>query len=382
MEECLTMTDPVLFEEIVSSDGKVIAIATLNVEKTLNSLSLEMIDMITPQLRTWQDDEEIAVIVFLGAGDRAFCAGGDIQDLYESMEEHPGGPNPFAEAFFEREYLLDYIIHSSSTPIMVWGHGVVMGGGLGIFGGCSHRVCTERSRIALPEITIGLFPDAGASKFLTQMPLHLAYFMALTGCQINGNDAKLVGLADHLISNDRKESVIDTLAEVAWVDDADENFNLLTRCLNSFDSTTEFPAGQLEAHVDAIRALVSGCAEETFLADFDAALDSIAADDWLSRAIKTFRSGCPATAQIVLEQMNRASQMNLAEMFEMELTIAVQCTRHPDFAEGIRALLIDKDNNPTWKYPELGKVPDSWVAEHFEEPGDLDNPFRQLVDLN
>ena len=373
------MTEPVLFEEKLSSNGKVIAIATLNVEKTLNSLSLEMIDMITPQLRAWQDDPQVAVIVFLGAGERAFCAGGDIQDLYDSMEIHPGGPNPFAEAFFEREYLLDYIIHSSSTPIMVWGHGVVMGGGLGIFGGCSHRVCTERSRIALPEITIGLFPDAGASKFLTQMPLHLAYFMALTGCQINGNDAMLVGLADHLIGNDKKESVIGALTEEAWVDDEDQNAVLLTRLLDSIAGVAEFPAGQLEAHVDSIQTVVSGCSKESFLADFNTALDSIVADDWLDRAIKTFRSGCPTTAQIVLEQLKKAPQMNLAEMFQMELTIAIQCTRHPDFAEGIRALLIDKDNEPGWKYPELGRVPESWIAEHFKEPGDLDNPFRQLV---
>jgi enoyl-CoA hydratase/carnithine racemase len=373
------MTDPVLFEEISCAGEKAIAIATLNVEKTLNSLSLEMIDMITPQLRIWQEDESIAVIIFQGAGDRAFCAGGDIQDLYESMTDHPGGPNPFAEAFFEREYLLDYIIHSSSTPIMVWGHGVVMGGGLGIFGGCSHRVCTERSRIALPEITIGLFPDAGASKFLTQMPRHLAYFMALTGAQINGNDAMLVGLADHLVANDQKTAVIEAMSNIPWVDVAEENVVLLTSCLNSFSGSSEFPAGQLEAHDDAIQSVVAECSEEKFLIDFDAALDSIPADDWLTRAIKTFRSGCPTTAQIIMEQMKKAPKMNLAEMFEMELTIAVQCTRHPDFAEGIRALLIDKDSDPAWKHPELGMVPNSWITEHFEGPGDLDNPFRQLV---
>ena len=164
------MTAPVLFEELTCGNGKVVAMATLNVEKTLNSLSLEMIDLLTAQLVEWQSDDRISVVLFQGAGDRAFCAGGDIQALYQSMVEHPGGPNPYAEAFFEREYRLDYLIHTYSKPVMVWGHGIVMGGGLGIFGGCSHRVATEKSRIALPEITIGLFPDAGASVFLGKMP--------------------------------------------------------------------------------------------------------------------------------------------------------------------------------------------------------------------
>jgi len=371
------VTEPVLFEEIPSDNGMIVVKITLNVEKTLNSLSLEMIDLITPRLQAWQEDEQVAVIVFLGAGDRAFCAGGDIQDLYQSMVDHPGGPNPFAEAFFQREYALDYMIHTSNKPILVWGHGVVMGGGLGIFGGCSHRVCTEKSRIALPEITIGLFPDAGASNFLKQMPQHLAYFMALTGCQVNGNDAILVGLADHLVTNDKKDRVVDSLAREAWTGNLHENTVLLTNLLDSYSSTAEFPAGQLMAHSDAIEAAVAGCADGNFIKDFDAGLISIAADDWFSRAIQNFRSGCPTTAQIIVEQLKRISQMTLAEMFAMELTIAIQCTRHPDFAEGIRALLIDKDNNPAWRYPKMGSVPEAWIAEHFEVPGETPD----LLDL-
>ncbi|MGK0463502.1 MAG: enoyl-CoA hydratase/carnithine racemase, partial [Candidatus Azotimanducaceae bacterium] len=161
MEERL-MSDVVLFETRALTDGKQVAVVTLNAPKTLNSLSLEMIDLMLPQLIAWQDDPQIALVLFLSEGDRAFSAGGDIQNLYHDMVEHPGGPCPYCDAFFEREYRLDYLIQTYSKPTVVWGHGIVMGGGLGVMSACSHRVGTETTRIAMPEITIGLFPDAGA----------------------------------------------------------------------------------------------------------------------------------------------------------------------------------------------------------------------------
>ncbi len=374
------MAAPVLFEEITCGNGKVIAVATLNVEKTLNSLSLEMIDLLSAQLVKWQTDDRIAVVVFQGAGDRAFCAGGDIQALYQSMVEHPGGPNPYAESFFEREYRLDYLIHTYTKPAMVWGHGIVMGGGLGIFGGCSHRVATEKSRIALPEITIGLFPDAGASVFLGKMSTHLAYFMGLTGCQINARDALMVGLADHLIAHGSKETVLSSLTEQKWGNDADENARTLTGLLLKLEDANEFPSGQLRAHSDVIESLVADCRKDSFLLDFSQGMESLnTEDDWLKRAAATFKAGCPTTAHIVVEQLKRIPDRSLGQLFSMELTIAVQCSRHPDFCEGVRALLIDKDNQPGWKYTGLSDVPTSWVMEHFEEPWKSGNPLGELV---
>ena len=370
---------PVLFEEIPCRNGKVIAVSTLNVEKTLNSLSLEMIDLLFSRLTQWQDDDRIALVVFQGAGDRAFCAGGDIQALYRSMVEHPGGPNPYAEAFFEREYRLDYLMHTYGKPLMVWGHGIVMGGGLGIFGGCSHRIATENSRIALPEITIGLFPDAGASVFLGKMPSHLAHFMALTGCQINARDALLVGLADHLIAHREKAALLTALTEEDWGDSAAENAIKLTGMLVTFEKGEEFPASRLQGHGEEIKVLFSGSGDDNFLGEFSRGLLAITTEDqWLQRAVKTFRSGCPTTAHIVVEQLRRIQNLSLHQMFEMELTIAVQCSRHPDFTEGVRALLIDKDNRPGWQFP-TGEVPQDWVEEHFEEPWASGNPLADLV---
>lgn len=327
-----------------------------------------MIDLLCPQLLQWRKDNRVALVVFEGAGDRAFCAGADIRALYRSMVEHPGGPNPYAEAFFEREYRLNYLIHTYNKTTMVWGHGVVMGAGLGIFGGSSHRIGTENSRIALPEITIGLFPDAGSSTFFKAMPPHFAHFTGLTGCQITAHDAMVVGLADHLVAHSKKEAVLTTLIEQEWGESADETSVELTRILALFKDKDEVTDHQLLRHEDAIKVLFAGCSEENFLNDFAQGLVATdSEDEWWNQAVRTFHSGCPTTAHIVVEQLKRIRNASLVQIFEMELTVAVQCSRHPDFTEGVRALLIDKDNQPAWKY-EMADVPRHWIEEHFEEP--------------
>ncbi len=373
------MSDPVLFEERDAPAGKKVGIATFNAEQTLNSLSLEMIDLLTPQLLAWQADESIAVVALQGAGDRAFCAGGDIQELYRSMVAHPDGPNPYADAFFEREYRLDYLLHTYKKPVLVWGHGFVMGGGLGVYGGCSFRIATEKTKIALPEITIGLFPDAGASLFLDKMPEHYAYFMALTGCQINARDALMVGLADYLVPNDHKEQVLTLLTTQKWTDSARENSELLSRLLHGQEHTAEFPAGQLESHAAAILQMISACSPDTFLQDFEQQIGKLQSDDaWLQRAVSTFKNGCPTTAHIIVRQIRKARGLSTKEAFELELNIALHCTRKGEFTEGVRALLIDKDNEPKWRYPKRHEVPDSWVAEHFEPFWQGGNPLANI----
>ncbi|MYG11605.1 MAG: enoyl-CoA hydratase/isomerase family protein, partial [Gammaproteobacteria bacterium] len=159
----------VVLREHEAGGGQIVAEAHLNVQKTLNSLSVEMTQIITPALKAWGADERIAAIVFTGAGDRAFCAGGDIQALYHAMvRNHAAGHtvDSYPFEFFENEYRMDYLIHTCPKPVVSVGHGVVMGGGLGIFSASRFRVVTETSRIAYPEVTIGLFPDAGGTAML------------------------------------------------------------------------------------------------------------------------------------------------------------------------------------------------------------------------
>ena len=370
------MSDVVLFTTKDLADGRRLGIVTLNAPKTLNSLSLDMIQLMLPQLSMWQDDPQIALVLFLSEEDRAFSAGGDIQNLYHDMVEHPGGPCPYSEKFFEQEYRLDYLIRSYNKPTVVWGHGIAMGGGLGVLLACSHKIGTEGTRIAMPEITIGLLPDAGATYALSRMPEHYAYFMAWTGANINGEDAKRVGLINYLVNNDQRPAVIEAITLHQW----DENTAAsLDQLLNSFAAaSSNFPAGQLEAHDQIIcETVTTALASDNPVAAFLAQSDKLSGDKFLDKALSAFKSGTPTTAAIICEQIQRAKTMTLEQMFAMELTIAVQCSRHPDFREGIRALIIEKDNSPNWQYT-MGEVPNEWVAEHFVEPW----PVNPLSDLN
>ena len=193
---------PVLFETLIAENGCQIGVITLNAEKTLNALSLDMIDLMAEQLALWSTDDNIALVLMQAAGEKAFCAGGDLQNLYQSMLTHHASvdkddvrANQYACDFFNREYRLDYLIHTYPKPILCWGHGIVMGGGIGLMAGASHRVVTEKSRLAMPEIGIGLFPDVGGSYFLNRMPGKLGLFLALTGAMVNAADAKFTKLA-------------------------------------------------------------------------------------------------------------------------------------------------------------------------------------------
>ncbi len=372
---------PVLFEVQRCDDGHSIGIATLNAEKSLNSLSLPMIDLLHERLESWQDDANIVAVVLQGAGDRAFSAGGDIQELYQSMLTHPSGANPYARQFFEREYRLDYLIHRYEKPILAWGHGFVMGGGLGLMAGSSHRIGTARTRLAMPEITIGLFPDAGATWFLAQMPQHWAHFLAWTGCQIGARDALQVGLIDYLVDLAQKPALMTALQAVPWSADAVGNHRLLDDLISRFtDHIEAFPPGQLEQYDESVRTLIDeSLATGNPALAFGEHLDQLdQSDAWVARATAAFRAGCPTTACIIPRQIAHSAGMTRKQMFMMELSLALQCARHGDFTEGVRALLIDRDNKPAWRYGAIAAVPDEWVDEHFELPLPGENP---LIDL-
>src|SRR5450830_902534 len=261
------MSQPVSFEELSTHNGRRIGVATLASEKTLNALSLDMVHLLTPQLRAWAADPAIAMVLLQAQGDKAFCAGGDLQQLYRTMREHHASParddirgNRYAAEFFEHEYRLDYEIHTYPKPILCWGHGIVMGGGIGLMAGCSHRVVTERSRLAMPEITIGLYPDVGGSWFLSRVPGKLGAFLALTGALMNAEDAKFTKLADYRIAQADKQKVIATLLQQAW--GAGDDHAVLGRLLQQAErevaAEVVFPPSVLREHFDLINTLCSG----------------------------------------------------------------------------------------------------------------------------
>ncbi len=205
---------PVLFEERVAGNGTRIGIATLNAPRTLNGFSLPMAHLLLKQLNAWADDDGIAMVVLQGAGEKAFCAGGDLHSLYKSMVAFREAgrsdirENDYAAEFFDVEYRVDHLIHTYAKPILCWGHGIVMGGGIGLMSGASHRVVSERSKLAFPEITVGLFPDVGGSWLLPRVPGKGGLFLALTGALLNPGDAIYAGLADVHVAEERRSAPV------------------------------------------------------------------------------------------------------------------------------------------------------------------------------
>ena len=362
---------PVLFEERPTAIGARIGVARLNAEKTLNALSLEMIDLLAERLSAWSSDSAIALVVLEGAGEKAFSAGADLHKVHEAMLAHHASTqrddirgNVYAAGFFGREYRLDYTIHTYPKPVLCWGHGIVMGGGVGLMSGASHRVVTHESRVAMPEITIGLYPDVGGSWLLGRMPGATGLFLALTGARLQASDALFVGLADFCIDNARKAAVFDALVAQPLTKKGGDNRPLLSAVLRNFAQSDQ-PHGPLRQHFDLINKLC-GVGE---LKDIVAAITGLETEDaWLARAGATLATGSPSTAALSHELQRRARHMSLADVFRMEFVAALHCARRPDFAEGIRALLIDKDQRPRWQPPTLAQVTPEWTAGFFASP--------------
>ncbi|WP_343585563.1 enoyl-CoA hydratase/isomerase family protein [Herbaspirillum sp.] len=370
------MTQPVLFEELTAGNGRRIGVATLASEKTLHAISLEMVNLLTPQLRKWQADPGVALVILQAQGEKAFCAGGDLQQLYRTMREHHASPergdirgNRYAAEFFEHEYRLDYLIHTFGKPILCWGHGIVMGGGIGLMAGCSHRVATEKSRLAMPEITIGLYPDVGGSWFLSRMPGKTGVFLALTGALLNAKDAVFAGLADYCIAQASKQSVIDALLAQPW--GGGDDAQLLERTLAEAqaaslnDSAVVFAPSNLRSHFDQIEAL---CRQPTLPEIVDGILSIQTDDAWLQKAIATLRAGSPGSAWLGYALQKRVRHLSLAEVFRLEFVVSLHCAARPDFVEGVRALIIEKDQKPKWQPATLAEATPAWVEGFFDDP--------------
>lgn len=365
------MTLPVVFEEKAAPNGTRIGIARLSAEKTLNALSLEMIDLLAGKLAAWAADPNVVVAVLEAAGEKAFSAGADLHRMHKAMLEHHASAqrddirgNAYAAEFFGREYRLDYAIHTFPKPVLCWGHGIVMGGGVGLMSGASHRVVTPESRVAMPEITIGLFPDVGGSWLLGRMPGSTGIFLALTGARVQASDALFVKLADYCIDQAKKQDIFTALLAQPWTTARADNDRLLTALLRGAAPGNLAP-GPLRRNFDLINELC-GSGE---LKEIAAAIMGLKTEDpWLARAGVTLAAGSPSTAALSFELQHRALHLSLADVFRMEYVAALHCARRPDLAEGIRALLIDKDQRPQWKPPTLAGVTPEWVAGFFASP--------------
>lgn len=357
-------TPPVHFREISAGGGRRLGVATLDAQATLNALSLEMAESLAAQLDAWAADPAIAVVVLEGEG-RALCAGGDLRSVYRKMLEHRGdGPPRRIARFFEREYGLNHAIHVYPKPLLCWGNGIVMGGGMGLLMGASHRVVTETSRLAMPEIVIGLFPDVGMSWALNRMPGKSGLFLGLTGATLQAADALFAGWADYHIAHARKQQVLDALAWQAWAGDRRTDDLLLHDVLDACHAAPDPAEGPLRRNLDAVAALCRAPALDDVIG---AILQYDGGDPWLEGARDALAKGAPSTARLAWELQHRTRHMSLAQVFQLEYQVALWCCTRGDFQEGIRALLIDKDRRPAWKATHGTEVGAAWADRAFRD---------------
>ena len=374
---------PVIFEERDTANGKAIGLITLSVEKTLNSLTLPMVELMRAQLLEWRNDERIAAVFMQGAGEKAFCAGGDVQELYRSATKTPGGPCVEAETFFEQEYRLDYLLHTYEKPVVCWGDGIVMGGGLGLFAASSHAIVTEKTRIAMPEITIALYPDVGGTWFLNRMPGKCGLFVALTAASMNAADTLYAGLAGYFSASQSKGDVLAAMSRLPWQDSHLKNRQLLTECLKTTTpaKATGADGQEMQSALANHRAEIDQLCAGDDLTKVVGNILAFASDDvWMQKAQASLAHGSPVAANTIWQQLRRGSGMSLEEVFQFELMVSTNVVRHPEFAEGVRALLIDKDKSPRWLYDRVEAVPETLVAQFMSPPWEK-NPLADLASV-
>lgn len=358
------MTGKVTISEIDCLDGvHRIGIATLDNTASLNALTYDMLAELNDQLIEWQDDPDLVCVILNGAGEKAFCAGGDVRTMYHVMHEKSKEETAeFCSNYFSLEYECDYLIHTYQKPIIGWGEGIVMGGGMGLFMGTSHRVVTPKSRLAMPEINIGLYPDVGGTWFLSQIDPEVGLFLGLTGAMVNSSDAVTIGLAEWLLLEEQYPALLEELKQVDWGSaDAKSLVSALLQLMEDqvIDSK---PTTQICPYLDQIKDACKGY-------DLNQIAQNIQAMEgetqWLENAQKSFVAGSPITAHICFRQVKEYHRLSLADCFRLELTLSVRSALLGEFEEGVRSRLVDKDGNPKWMFNSVSEVDESVIDTLF-----------------
>ncbi|MGZ5202594.1 MAG: enoyl-CoA hydratase/isomerase family protein [Telluria sp.] len=348
-------------------------IITLDRPKALNSLSLDMVRALTQTLLAWRDDPNVAAVIIRSTSEKALCAGGDIRFFYDVGRATPTGGSALLEDFFTEEYALNHLIHFYPKPYIALMDGVVMGGGMGIAQGgpgCGIRIVTERTKMAMPEVNIGLFPDVGGSHFLSHAPGQLGRYLGLTGLTIGAADALYVGLADLFVPGEFIG--MDGLGRVIENTPGD----VLAEGLPGFAEPFADRIGQSELAMH--RELIDRHFGQLTVA---AVMDSLAGDasPFAQKALAAMKQRSPLMMCVTDELLARGAKMDVAECLRMERTVVRRNFENGEVLEGVRALVIDKDNAPKWNPPTLEEVTPEMVARFFEPVWpDYAHPLRHL----
>ena len=345
--------------EVLAEVRGQVGFITLNRAKALNALSLGMVRDLLDVLLQWQKDEKVLAVAIRGNGKEgafgAFCAGGDIRFLHKAGSTG----NPEIEDFFTEEYALNHLIHTLGKPYIAFMDGIVMGGGMGISQGGTARIVTERTKMAMPETIIGLFPDVGGGYFLSRCPGRVGEWLALTGDTINGASAIAANLADGFMPSDKQAGVWEQLGTEKFADGAAVQKFIASQ----YVAAGEGAIGNL-AHIEKYFALPTAV-------EIVQALEKDG-DEWCQKTAAALRKRSPLMLEVVLEQIRRARDMTLAEDLRMERDMVRHCfflrPGQSETIEGIRALAVDKDHSPKWNPERVEDVKRDVVEAFFKSP--------------
>jgi enoyl-CoA hydratase len=338
-----------LSEAICERNGAA-GVITLNRPQALNALTLDMVRAMREALDAWAQDDAVTRIIVQGAGEKAFCAGGDIRKLVEAGKE---GRKEEALTFWREEYELNALIAAYPKPYIALIDGICMGGGVGISLHGSHRVAGDRYLFSMPEVGIGFFPDVGATFVLPRLPGRTGAYLALTGARLKVADAMTLGLATHAVASQDFESIRHRLMRGEEVDAV----------------LAEHRREPCQPPIDSIRAMIDRVFDTGSVAEILTDLDFEGTD--AAKAIaETIRSKSPTSLRIAYEQMRRGRELDFAEAMRVEFRIVSRILDGHDFYEGVRAVLVDKDQKPQWEPADLVDVPDGAVDAYFAPLGD------------
>jgi enoyl-CoA hydratase len=344
-----------------------VATVLLNRPQALNAFTLPMYRRLDPMLRQWADDPAIHAVLVEGAGDRAFCAGGDVRAVYEAGKGIAGDPD-FTSVFFAEEYRIIRRIHLYPKPYIAIIDGITMGGGAGVSVNGAYRIATERTMFAMPETGIGLFPDVGATRFLNFCPGHIGRYLGLTGTRLGPADALYCGFATHFVPRERIPELIARLESTTWR--PGEERTQVEAVLDQFTADPGPPP--LAARRDAIDRCFAG---ETVEAILDALADERAEIEWARETSATLLSKSPTSLRITLRQLVLGQGFDLEEALKLEYRLTQHVMAAHDFYEGVRAALIDKDQKPRWQPGNLAQIDDRAAEAYFAPLGDKELAF-------
>jgi enoyl-CoA hydratase len=333
-------------EEVLFEKRGRAAIITLNRPKALNALTMTMVDAMHPQLEAWRNDDAVELVIVKGAGERAFCAGGDIRALHDSGK----AGTPYVIDFYAHEYRLNTLIKRYPKPYIALINGIVMGGGVGVSVHGAARVCGEGTMFAMPETGIGLFPDVGGTFFLPRLGGETGMYLGLTGTRLDVVDCKYTGIATHVVPAARHEELIKELAE------GDHTYErTLARFAITPDNKSKIEGLQqwIDGHFvhDSVEAIVGSLESGTSL--------------FATETLKSLKTKSPTSLKVAYRQIREGRRLGFEECMRLEFRLTNRFMRGHDFYEGVRAVIVEKDNAPKWNPPTLQGVSATDVDAYF-----------------